>query len=148
MGKKHVAPTLPHHPRTPWNWRQLEVGALPSVGWAVGGQLRELGIVTVADLRAWPLDRLRTHLGNKVGETLYHFARGEDDRPLASLQPRKTVGAEVNWGIRFEEEAQVVKFLGDLATEVAGRLRAAAARGRTITLKAGPMQRAYAGWPG
>ena len=90
---------------------------------------------TVKDLRDWTRDGLQRRLGQKVGETLYNFARGIDDRPLAGIQPRKTVGAEVNWGIRFEEEPQVAKFLTDLAAEVAKRMRDAGAVGRTITLK-------------
>ena len=114
---------------------QLAVGDLPSVGWALRAQLNELGVQTVKDLRAFTCDGLQRHLGTKVGETVYNFARGIDDRPLAAIQPRKSVGAEVNWGIRFEHDDQVAKFLADLAAEVAKRLHDAGAYGRTITLK-------------
>jgi hypothetical protein len=43
------------------------------------------------------------------------------------------VGAEVNYGIRFEAEAEAERFVGDLAEEVAARLAGGAAgrpRGR------------------
>jgi len=114
---------------------QLSVDDLPGVGWAISKQLEDLGIRAVRDLRQRSCEELQSVLGQKVGENLYHFARGKDDRPLVSVQPRKTVGAEVNWGIRFEEESQVHKFLNDLAAEVARRLQEAGAAGRTITLK-------------
>jgi len=114
---------------------QLSVDELPGVGWAISKQLAGLGIRTMRDMRQHNCEELQRVFGQKVGENLYNFARGKDDRPLVSVQPRKTVGAEVNWGIRFEEETQVHKFLKDLAAEVARRLQEAGAAGRTIMLK-------------
>jgi DNA repair protein REV1 len=49
--------------------------------------------------------------------------------------PRKSVGAEVNYGIRFSEHSDAVAFIRDLSEEVEKRLAIAGARGRTVTLK-------------
>lgn len=49
--------------------------------------------------------------------------------------PRKSIGAEVNYGIRFQGISDAVKFLEDLSTEVESRMAIVGARGRTITLK-------------
>ncbi len=44
------------------------------------------------------------------------------------MQARKSVGAEVNYGIRFETEAEAERFVGDLAAELEARMKAAGAR--------------------
>lgn len=48
---------------------------------------------------------------------------------------RKSVGAEVNYGIRFSTDADATAFLHELSKEVAKRLSLCGARGRTVTLK-------------
>lgn len=51
------------------------------------------------------------------------------------LQIRKSVSAEVNYGIRFTETAELDTFLKQLCSEVHNRLIEIDAKGRTITLK-------------
>lgn len=48
---------------------------------------------------------------------------------------RKSVSAEVNYGIRFTEEHELDAFLGQLCAEVHSRLTEIAARGKSVTLK-------------
>lgn len=48
---------------------------------------------------------------------------------------RKSVSTEVNYGIRFTEEAELNTFLRQLCTEVHNRLVEYRAKGKTITLK-------------
>lgn len=38
---------------------------------------------------------------------LYQFARGIDDRAVVPEKPRKSIGIEVNWGLRFQEGDKV-----------------------------------------
>jgi hypothetical protein len=52
-----------------------------------------------------------------------------------TLQERKSIGAEVNWGVRFLCPEDAEHFLVSLSNEVSARLQTAAARGKTITLK-------------
>lgn len=48
---------------------------------------------------------------------------------------RKSVSAEVNYGIRFTEEHELDNFLHQLCAEVRSRLNEITAKGKTITLK-------------
>ena len=52
------------------------------------------------------------------GQSLYEFSRGIDTRAINLAQDRKSVSAEVNYGIRFEQEEDAKKFLSQLSTEV------------------------------
>ena len=45
---------------------------------------------------------------------------------------RKSVGAQVTWGVRFDDEAQLVRFVQQLAGEVAVRLASAKVKTRSI----------------
>ena len=63
------------------------------------------------------------------------YARGIDERQLEPNVKRKSVGAEVSWGVRFKDESDALKFLDDLAMEVSKRLKEAQVKGRTVTLK-------------
>lgn len=47
-------------------------------------------------------ERLQRVLGQKTGISLWQFAHGRDERAVEGPKVRKSVGAEVNWGIRFE----------------------------------------------
>ena len=53
-------------------------------------------------------ERLQRVLGPKTGLSLWQYAHGKDDRSVEAPKVRKSVGAEVNWGIRFEGEGLVV----------------------------------------
>lgn len=53
------------------------------------------------DLQQWTLPRLRKEFGQKHGEMLYNFCRGKDERLLRLDQERKSVSAEINYGMRF-----------------------------------------------
>jgi len=41
-------------------------------------------------------------LGTKSGAQLWGYAHSKDDRCVDAPKARKSIGAEVNWGIRFE----------------------------------------------
>jgi len=61
--------------------------------------------------------------------------------------PRKSVGAEVNYGIRFESLAAAHKLLEELSHEVESRMALAGAKGRTVTLKLKRCASALRGFP-
>lgn len=48
---------------------------------------------------------------------------------------RKSVSAEVNYGIRFKDDQELDNFLHQLCAEVHSRLMEVSAKGKTITLK-------------
>ncbi|KAI9145826.1 hypothetical protein BKA69DRAFT_1045779 [Paraphysoderma sedebokerense] len=113
----------------------LPADNLPGVGWHLSDKLENMGIKTCADLRKVSKEVLKSELGNKKGETLFNFVRGIDDRQLNESTARKSVGAEVNWGIRFEEQSQVDKFMVELSEEVSRRLNEVNCKAKQLTLK-------------
>ena len=86
---------------------------LPLIARGVGDVIRRS--------KAW----LQSLLGPKKGEQLWNFAHGRDDRKLKFNPQRKSIGTDVNWGIRFTEEAEVKEFLGRLSKELSERLATA-----------------------
>lgn len=66
---------------------------------------------------------------------MWEAARGIDHRKVVTPAPRKSLGAEVNWGVRFETQEDADAFLKQLAEEVWSRLQMAGLRGRCLTLK-------------
>jgi nucleotidyltransferase/DNA polymerase involved in DNA repair len=86
-------------------------------------------------LQASSKEVLQRELGARAGATLWDFAHGVDDRRVEPTLDRKSVGAEVNWGVRFGTKEDATAFLKTLAGEVAARAVAAGVTARTITLK-------------
>ena len=65
-------------------------------------KLSKMGVENCGDLQKLPLTALQKEFGPKTGQSLYRFCRGEDDRPIRTEKERKSVSAEVNYGIRFQ----------------------------------------------
>lgn len=114
----------------------LDVDQLPSVGHSTRAKMQEaFGSTLCGDLLAQNRSVLRKTLGPKTGDTIYNFLRGNDDRRLQPDKERKSVSAEMNYGIRFQNQDQADRYVADLGAEVAKRLRSVSARGGHITLK-------------
>ncbi|XP_008644986.1 DNA repair protein REV1 isoform X2 [Zea mays] len=54
---------------------------------------------------------------------------------IPSEKETKSVGAEINWGVRFNDNKDAEHFLNNLCKEVSLRLQGCGVQGRTITLK-------------
>ena len=74
---------------------------LPGIGRAQGQKLEALGINSCADLQKWTLGSLQKEFGKKLGEKLFNYCRGKDDREIELHHERKSVSAEINYGMRF-----------------------------------------------
>jgi nucleotidyltransferase/DNA polymerase involved in DNA repair len=105
--------------------------------WGVGPKAEErllgMGIRTIGELASLDPDqqRLGTH-----GHDLVLLARGIDPRPVvADGADAKSVGAEHTFDIDVDDPAELRRTLLFLCDTVAGRLRRAELRGRTLTLK-------------
>ena len=114
---------------------ELKASELPGVGRSLEHKLVALGVATVGDLVKVSLDKLQKELGHKTGASLYNMARGRDERELELDHVRKTISAEVNYGIRFKTAAEAEQFLAQLSEEVAARMARLGLLGRTVTLK-------------
>ncbi|KAM6341643.1 DNA repair protein REV1 isoform 4-T4 [Podargus strigoides] len=111
------------------------VTSLPGVGRTMESKLTSLGIKTCGDLQCASMSKLQKEFGPKTGQMLYRFCRGLDDRPVRTEKERKSVSAEINYGIRFTQPQEAEAFLLSLSEEIQRRLEAAGMKGKRLTLK-------------
>lgn len=81
------------------------------------------------------VQRLQAEFGAKTGEILLEQVRGIDRKPLNFNHERKSVSADVNYGIRFQNNEEALSFLLTLSQEVYQRLSDIGMRARGLTLK-------------
>lgn len=113
----------------------LTVQDLPGVGHSLGAKMEELGIKLVKDIRDIPKEKLLSSLGPKTGVKLWDYARGIDRTEVGNEVMRKSVSAEVNWGIRFTNQDQAEDFMRSLCEELHRRLVENLVKGKQLTLK-------------
>uniref|UniRef100_A0A8D0GWC8 DNA repair protein REV1 n=1 Tax=Sphenodon punctatus TaxID=8508 RepID=A0A8D0GWC8_SPHPU len=111
------------------------VTSLPGVGRSMESKLASLGVKTCGDLQYITMSKLQKEFGPKTGQMLYRFCRGLDDRPVRREKERKSVSAEINYGIRFTQPKEAEAFLLNLSEEIQRRLEAAGMKGKRLTLK-------------
>ncbi|XP_023724499.1 DNA repair protein REV1 isoform X2 [Cryptotermes secundus] len=119
----------------PYFMLDITVEDLPGVGRTLARRLHAMGAHTCSDLKRFSQTELQREFGAKTGNALYRHCRGEDDRALSFCHQRKSVSAEVNYGIRFTNQEEAAAFLKQLAGEVSFRLRNIKLKGRCITLR-------------
>ena len=113
----------------------LTVQELPGVAYSIGGKLEEIGVKYVKDIRNVTKERLVSTLGPKTGEKIWDYSRGIDKVEVGEQVIRKSVSAEVNWGIRFVTQAQADEFVHSLCEELHRRLVETNVKGKQITMK-------------
>ncbi|TYI45601.1 hypothetical protein E1A91_D13G049000v1 [Gossypium mustelinum] len=114
---------------------QLPIKVLPGIGHGLAEKLKNKNVRTCGELRLISKDSLQKYFGIKTGEMLWNYSRGMDNRLVGMIQESKSVGAEVNWGVRFRDLQHAQHFLLDLCKEVSLRLQGCGVQGRTFTLK-------------
>lgn len=113
----------------------LTVQELPGVAYSIGGKLEEIGVRYVRDVRELSKERMITTLGPKTGERIWDYSRGIDRVEVGEQVVRKSVSAEVNWGIRFVTQEQAEEFVQSLCEELHKRLVNEQVKGRQLTMK-------------
>jgi len=113
----------------------LSLQDLPGVAFSIGGKLEEIGVKLVKDVRELSKERLMTVLGPKTGEKIWDYSRGIDRVEVGEQVVRKSVSAEVNWGIRFISQPEAEEFVMNLCKELQKRLLEQRVRGRQLTMK-------------
>ena len=114
---------------------KLEVQDLPGVAYSIGGKLEDIGVRYVKDIRELTKDKLVATLGPKTGEKIWDYSRGIDKTEVGDQVVRKSVSAEVNWGVRFETQEQADEFIESLCGELHKRLITELVKGRQFTMK-------------
>jgi DNA polymerase-4 len=111
----------------------LPVERLPGVGKVTAERLANLGIRTVADLRAMELSTIEGHFG-RHGHRLHELAFGIDNSDVVPDRPTKSISAEDTFerDIALEETEDAIR---RLAEKVWNASRKEARIARTVVLK-------------
>jgi nucleotidyltransferase/DNA polymerase involved in DNA repair len=117
--------------------KSLKLREMHGVGWRTEMKLVEESLVTVQDV--WDLgsrgeSELIRILGPGTGKKIFRFTQGKDDRPITPVE-RKTIGAECNYGVRFDGPYGIDHFMEGLAQEVEKRMKGISMKGKKLTLK-------------
>lgn len=114
---------------------ELKVDDLPGVAYSISGKLEEIGVKLVKDIRDVSKERLTSVLGPKTGEKLWEYSRGIDRTEVGDQPIRKSVSAEINWGIRFINQQEAEEFVMNLCQELERRLLNEGVKGTHLTMK-------------
>eukprot|EP01035_Chromulina_nebulosa_P017579 gene17579-23147_t len=115
--------------------KSVKVSDLPGIGYRNLEKLSEKNLNTCEDIWLIPIQTLKNWFGPALGSQLYNTSRGIDDTQLKPLQPRQSIGAEVNWGLRFTDLQNADIFLSKLSEELSNRLTQAKRKGYRLTVK-------------
>jgi nucleotidyltransferase/DNA polymerase involved in DNA repair len=112
----------------------LPIRELWGVGPKTEAALHELGIKTIGDIAAFPVEVLAKRFG-KHGADLSQHARGIDDRPLEPVRATKSVSRETTFVRDVHDPAVLQQTLHELAQDVAEGLRKEGLFGTTVKIK-------------
>ena len=107
--------------------------------WGVGGkseeQLQRLGLRTIGDVAAVPLDTLKRAIGPANAARLHELAWGRDPRTIELGREEKSVGHETTFETDVTDPVALHRELLRLSDAVGARLRRAGVQARTVSLK-------------
>lgn len=107
--------------------------------WGVGPKtethLKEIGINTIGELAAQPLEKLTEYFGRSYGQYLHEAARGIDESPLVTHWEPKSSSREITFQRDFYNRRVIVKTIVDLVKEICEDIAERGYKGRNITVK-------------
>ncbi|MDZ7673676.1 MAG: DNA polymerase IV [Acidimicrobiales bacterium] len=107
--------------------------------WGVGPKtlekLHRLGVRTIGDIEALPLDTLVRTLGDAGGRHLHALSHGFDDRPVVPDARPKSIGHEETFAEDIVDRDELHVQLVRMADAVSARVRRHGLPGRTVTIK-------------
>lgn len=106
----------------------LPVDKLHGVGKVTGARLKQLGVQTCADLRAWDMETLREHFGS-FGGRLFELSRGVDVREVSPTRERKSISVENTFVTDLTTLEQCQAELETFMNQLDARIRRADAQG-------------------
>ena len=112
----------------------LPVKRFHGVGPVTAAKMERLGIMTGADLAAWPIEQLEAHFGS-AGRWYWRIARGIDEREVRSDRSHKSVTAERTFDVDYRAPDDLAREMTRVAGFAWDRIERSMVRGRTVTLK-------------
>ncbi|MGE5174486.1 MAG: DNA polymerase IV [Betaproteobacteria bacterium] len=101
----------------------LPVRKLYGVGPKTEAHLHGLGVKTIGELAALPLDLLRVHFGESYGQYLYESSRGIDESPLVTYWEPKSTSRETTFQEDIADWQVLAKTLVALVTDIIEDIR-------------------------
>ncbi len=112
----------------------LPVGKIWGVGKVANQKFQNLGIFTIADLRAETKESLINMMG-KHGGLLWELAQGIDNRSVTPDSEVKSISQETTFSVDINCIVTLESVAFSLAEAVGFRMREAGLKGRTVNLK-------------
>lgn len=113
----------------------LPVRKMPGIGPVTERRLKAMGVETIGQLAALPLERLIEAFGPAHGGYLIDAANGIDERPLVTHWEPKSRSRETTFARDTADWQSIARTLADLSREVAEDLHDAGYRARTVGIK-------------
>jgi len=113
----------------------LPVRKLWGVGPKTEAYLKEMGIKTIGELAALPMERLVGEFGQSYGSYLCDASRGIDESPLVTHWEPKSISRETTFQRDIDNWQLIAKNLAELTQDVVSSLKEEGYRGRTVTVK-------------
>ncbi|PWN20121.1 hypothetical protein BCV69DRAFT_277889 [Microstroma glucosiphilum] len=113
---------------------KLDIDDLQGVGYNTRRRFETVfGTSNIAELKkSASQSRFVAELGPKLGKQVWDKMYGLDRAELEGAKQRQSVGAAVNYGIRFANQDEAEKFVRNLSQEVSNRLVKYKLRGRQL----------------
>ena len=108
---------------------------LPGLGPATENTLADLGIRTLGELAALPIDVVQRRVGAAHGRSLWERARGIDTAPVVVPGRPQSVSREQTFDRDVGSRDALTRRIAALTADVGARLRAGGWTARTVTLK-------------
>ncbi|MCJ7516299.1 MAG: DNA polymerase IV [Dehalococcoidia bacterium] len=112
----------------------LPVANLPGVGKKTEQSLKAMGIKTIGQLAAVPVEVIKNRLGS-YGFMIHHYANGIDNREVETPGQAKSISRETTFAEDNSDKAFLQSILRYLCERVGAQLRLETKHARTITLK-------------
>ena len=114
----------------------LPARKLRGVGPKTETYLKEkMGIKTIGELAALPLERLIEEFGQSYGSYLYEASRGIDESPVVTHWEPKSISRETTFQRDIDNWQSIAENLVELTREVVVSIKEEGYRGRTVTVK-------------
>ena len=113
----------------------LPLRRLPGLGPAAETALSGLGISTLGQLAALPLDTVQRRVGHASGTSLWERAQGIDTSPVSVPGAPRSVSREETFARDVVQRSSLHARVAELASDVGARLRTGGWTARTVTLK-------------
>jgi DNA polymerase-4 len=113
----------------------MPIRKLYGIGPKTEEHLKKMGIETIGQLAALPLETLIQRFSHSYGEYLYEACRGIDDSPLVTHWEPKSISRETTFQVDVKDWQVVARTLAELTKEVVADMMDHGYTARTITVK-------------